>query len=751
MAQLSLYSSDGTLQGAVSTSRSRMQRLAKHWHYVLRSRRRWIKDPKLRQIIEDRAINHLKAIGIGDAQLSGLAGGKLVEVSIDSSPTSDQWEDRLLPWEYLLSVATRRFRNDDPFLVVRSVASATPATMSNNNKGLLVRSAPGQLHDRYNFETECEVIAKHLPASIDLTTLENPTLELLKAEVAAHMPEVLHVTGIDNFQGMHFLDPEQNTAVSSIHDGMYLRDSQWNEQMTDARTLAEAVACAALKPAVLSFNLYNSSARIAALPAACGAGATLGFQDSVEDILAEIFFANFYLYWSHCNKQPLLAFWRAMESLAPYQSRMQGTGIVYWSSTRLTPIATPNFFDHVPLPLKEAANDKATDKEATNDKQKLRDWVKFNIVPRSKLNYSILHNENRPLFETFAIYRLEPRLLEDLEVEVKLQIGGEEFPYRQAITLRDHVSELADQIGVGLTSRLARSLQEAVRTTLFVRVFKSDDQLYSKTDQVSLLPVNEWRDDDISRRWLPSFVLPRDPAIPQIIVAAQRYLMALEDDASAGFDGYQGIDADSDDATWRVDAQVRALWCALLHDFQLNYINPPPTFTTQSQRLRTPTTVLAGRRGTCIDLSLVIAACLEYVGINPVIFLLNGHAFPGYWSCEARRDEVLAVEPPLVETPDSPTPLPDEKEELEQTQSYIQDVPWVFDRSRYAEVFECVRRGDIVPLESTLLTNRGGFWEAIEDGEGDLENPEDFHSMLDIKLARDVDVTPLPLAEFDGD
>jgi hypothetical protein len=149
-------------------------------------------------------------------------------------------------------------------------------------------------------------------------------------------------------------------------------------------------------------------------------------------------------------------------------------------------------------------------------------------------------------------------------------------------------------------------------------------------------------------------------------------------------------------------------------------------------------------------LTLVIAACLEYIGLNPVIFLLNGHAFPGYWSCETRRNEVLTVEPPLVATPESPTPLPDETEESEETLSYIQVVPWVFDRSRYDEVVECVRRGDIVPLESTLLTSRGGFWEAIEEGQRNLEDPEQFHSMLDIKLARDADVTPLPLAEYEG-
>jgi hypothetical protein len=49
-----------------------------------------------------------------------------------------------------------------------------------------------------------------------------------------------------------------------------------------------------------------------------------------------------------------------------------------------------------------------------------------------------------------------------------------------------------------------------------------------------------------------------------------------------------------------------------------------------------------------------------------------------------------------------------------------------------------------------LLTSRGGFWEAIEEGQRNLEDPEQFHSMLDIKLARDADVTPLPLAEYEG-
>src|SRR4029077_20612141 len=79
-----------------------------------------------------------------------------------------------------------------------------------------------------------------------------------------------------------------------------------------------------------------------------------------------------------------------------------------------------------------------------------------------------------------------------------------------------------------------------------------------------------------------------------------------------------------------VDDQVRSIWWGLLQEHQLSYINPPPSFTQMSQRLRTPSDIIAGKRGTCIDLTLLLSALLEYVDIYPVVFLLDGHAFPGY-------------------------------------------------------------------------------------------------------------------------
>ena len=151
-----------------------------------------------------------------------------------------------------------------------------------------------------------------------------------------------------------------------------------------------------------------------------------------------------------------------------------------------------------------------------------------------------------------------------------------------------------------------------------------------------------------------SFVLPRDPAVEAAIVAAQRYVRVIRDDPTAGFEGYQSADPNDPDSLEQIDLQVEAIWAALLHEWRLGYINPPPTYADtregvrplDSQRLRTPSTIRRAGMGTCIDLALLFAACLELVDIYPVIFLLEGHALPGYWRHHDYQAEYRLVSDP---------------------------------------------------------------------------------------------------------
>lgn len=331
-------------------------------------------------------------------------------------------------------------------------------------------------------------------------------------------------------------------------------------------------------------------------------------------------------------------------------------------------------------------------------------------------------------------------------MSVELYVGNDSYPFRLTTALKDTdtLVDLTPEVRISLASQLSRTIRESIHTNLFVEVTWRDVVLHRSTHRVTLLPVDEWRLDGENARWLPSFVLPRDPAVLRVVDAAQRYLMALRDDATAGFDGYQCVEVPAaggkvrpEDCT-AIDLQVRALWSALLYEMPLSYINPPPSFTEWSQRLRTPSDCIDGRRGTCIDLALLLAACLEYVEIYPVVFLLRTHAFPAYWRYGKFHSDFRNA---LSSTASAPV-------KGEPSSASGQRYAWVVERSQYREILGEVQAGRLVPLETTLVTGHGSFAGAIVAGVQNLANRREFESMLDILLARTDEtssVTPLPI------
>lgn len=52
--------------------------------------------------------------------------------------------------------------------------------------------------------------------------------------------------------------------------------------------------------------------------------------------------------------------------------------------------------------------------------------------------------------------------------------------------------------------------------------------------------------------------------------------------------------------------------------------------STLTQSIRLPREVITGRTGLCIELSLLYASVMMQAGMNPVIYLVPGHAYPGF-------------------------------------------------------------------------------------------------------------------------
>ena len=55
----------------------------------------------------------------------------------------------------------------------------------------------------------------------------------------------------------------------------------------------------------------------------------------------------------------------------------------------------------------------------------------------------------------------------------------------------------------------------------------------------------------------------------------------------------------------------------------------PASFEEHGQRVRLTDSVLAQKLGTCLDMALLYASCLESIGLNALIVITKGHAFAG--------------------------------------------------------------------------------------------------------------------------
>jgi hypothetical protein len=82
-----------------------------------------------------------------------------------------------------------------------------------------------------------------------------------------------------------------------------------------------------------------------------------------------------------------------------------------------------------------------------------------------------------------------------------------------------------------------------------------------------------------------------------------------------------------------VELAMKAFYEYFQNDWRLQYQYESPSFESNSQKVRLPHQVLSdttGRRGqgTCIDLALLQAACLEHAGLYPLLIIVKGH---DYW------------------------------------------------------------------------------------------------------------------------
>ncbi len=727
-------------------SSTKVQQLAVQWSYVVRNRGRWTTDEAARDALAARAVEDLERIGVSKSEITRLASAGLIEVGLQFEQEADGWETRVFPWEHLLHFATRTRRRAASLLVVRRLERKAPQPADAAGAPLFVESAPPKFAERFWFESERYGVLS--PFGVDLKdddpSLHNPTQAELERAIKSSLPAMIHLAGVDAHEGAEILKlpPDKHRR-----DGYYLSDADRQPVVVEAELLAKILTAGKKPPRLVTANFYHSGPRIAGLAVAHGAAAAVGIQDTIDNSLAELFFSIFYEALASDDElgagELAEAFAGAFQQLRSHAQSLRGAGILLWAAES---IANTQAGIEIAREL-TGRNRRGFQRiqkvlEQSRSATGASDQISVHVVPNREINYSLLHNR-RNLFQTFE---LSPRRLgkvDGVDVDVELHVHGKVFPFRGAFTLDKEAPrgsaehpDINEQIRVPLTWSMLDHSAESIQTTLYAHVRQRGETLLRRTYPVTLLPPSEWKDNKTDGVWLPSFVLPRDSAVERVLDHAVRHLRVLSDNPAAGFSGYQTVCANDEENRAYVDLQVRAIWSALQHDFDLTYINPPPSYSQASQRLRRPSEVLENRRGTCIDLALLVAACLEYVDIYPVIFLLTGHAFPGYW-----RDWALHQSFSVPEQPDASL-NPEASGGEPNTSS------WMAGRRIHAELLARIDRAELIPLETTFLTKPNSYEQARKQGLENLVDESRFDAMLDIRRARtdpQRPITPLPL------
>ncbi len=135
--------------------------------------------------------------------------------------------------------------------------------------------------------------------------------------------------------------------------------------------------------------------------------------------------------------------------------------------------------------------------------------------------------------------------------------------------------------------------------------------LARREDDFKWLAFNTWAGGNEYPELLAALTLPHDPEVDRII-----------QQIGTG-KGY----AEQPEA---IVGQLRRLWDHIA-GLGIEYALPPESWIDDGlgQRVRTPSCIMAEKCSTCLDSTLLLAACVTRMGLNPFVILTDGHAFLG--------------------------------------------------------------------------------------------------------------------------
>ena len=316
------------------------------------------------------------------------------------------------------------------------------------------------------------------------------------------------------------------------------------------------------------------------------------------------------------------------------------------------------------------------------------------------INFAIQQN-GASIIHQLSIENTTPAPLKDIQVQITTEptfgnaapIAVAQIPPNESICLSSFNLTLSANYFTQLTERLSGNLK--------IEITSEAESIFCQTYPIDILAYDQWGGLNVLPEMLAAFITPNHTAIVPIIKRAASILGQWTDNPS--LDEYQSRTPD------RVRKQMAAIYTAITEQ-QIIYSTIPASFEEYGQRVRLADSVMAQKLGTCLDMALLYASCLEAIGLNALIIITQGHAFAGAWL--------------VPETFPDPT---------------IDDVSLLTKRT--AEGIY-----DITLVETTCMNmgHSSDFDDAVKKANGKLTDGNSFILAIDVKRARHSGIRPIP-------
>lgn len=330
--------------------------------------------------------------------------------------------------------------------------------------------------------------------------------------------------------------------------------------------------------------------------------------------------------------------------------------------------------------------------------------LEIKIDAAERLNLALLQNKI-PAIRSIEIENFSEEIIENVNIKIKSDPSGFLNGELAISTINPGEIFRTEVPTIAHSWDLFKKVQERIEGSLHIEMTDAAGVVLStKAHSFTIEPETVWLGQKAPLELLASHVMPNTTAVQNVLRTAAKLLK--DKTGSSALSGYQSK------SKKHIYDIAQAIFLALRKE-GITYTSPPASFEKTGQKVRTPDQILSAGMGTCLDLTLLYLACLEQAGLNPIAFIIDGHAFAGFWLEDKYLPRATEEDPQL-----------------------------------YRKLIELE---EIIALNITALTSDTiiGFTELEQEAQNYFKKEDDFICGIDIAHARKV-ARINPLNTFDS-